>query len=134
MRYVEAGLKALLDQDSTIKTMLEGTSEVSINRTAEDIDYKGILIEQTNWTPTRSKDGPKSPDRYIFAISCWNEDLKKAKDLMYQVGEVLNGYSGTIDEFNLSIRKDSMTALREDQITPEGLHGETHDYFVTHKY
>ena len=134
MKYVEGAVKTLLDQDNTLISLLDSSGVMATNKIPEGAELPSVLIEQTSWTQTHTKDGPSGPDTYRFSISSWSEDLIEAKNIMAQVKDVLNGYDSTINGFRLYIKKDSQDARREDQIGPEGIEGEAHDYIVIHRF
>jgi len=136
IRYVEEAIKELLELTPEVFGLLNPNGgDIQINIVDESTPFPSIVIRQIQKTPTRVKGGiKKGPDLYRFSIQAWDEDLGGAKRIMEEVSVVLDGYTGKVGTFQLRVWKDGQEGLREDEIGPEGIHGEAHDYLIRHQY
>ncbi len=138
MEYIEGALKQILDSSLDITGQLNPDGGIYTNAIMEGKHHPSIMMQVIQVTPTNVKlppgAPPKGPDIYRISIMAFDKSLSTAKQIMAEVRNVLNGYQGTIGTLTMRIWKDGQEGLREDQIGPQGLHGEAHDYLIRHQY
>jgi hypothetical protein len=89
---VISGLLGLINEDSTIQTLLGGANKVGPVRAVQDLKRPYVVVRRVSAPTIEYKGGPSNDDKPHFNVVVYAENYKKAEEISNQIRNILDGH------------------------------------------